>query len=46
MDTLGPGNQRNAVQLPEGDDINEWRAVNMVDFHNELSMLSASPSSW
>lgn len=26
--TLGSGNLRNAVQLPEGEDINEWIAVN------------------
>jgi MOB kinase activator 1 len=39
MNTLGLGNMREAVQLPEGDDINEWFAVNIVDFYNELSML-------
>lgn len=26
--TLGSGNLRNAVQLPEGEDPNEWIAVN------------------
>lgn len=26
--TLGSGNLRNAVQLPEGEDVNEWIAVN------------------
>lgn len=25
---LGSGNLRNAVQLPEGEDVNEWIAVN------------------
>lgn len=26
--TLGSGNLRNAVQLPDGEDLNEWVAVN------------------
>jgi len=30
--TLGSGNLKKAVQLPEGEDINEWLAVNTVDF--------------
>lgn len=25
---MGSGNLRNAVQLPEGEDVNEWIAVN------------------
>lgn len=29
--TLGSGNLRNAVQLPEGEDVNEWIAVNSKD---------------
>jgi MOB kinase activator 1 len=44
METLGLGNMREAVQLPEGEDINEWFAVNVVDFYNELSMLYATVS--
>jgi MOB kinase activator 1 len=32
--TLGSGNLRNAVQLPEGEDVNEWIAVN-----SELAMI-------
>ena len=26
--TLGPGNLRLAVMLPDGEDVNEWIAVN------------------
>jgi len=37
--TLGSGNLRNAVQLPEGEDVNEWIAVNTVDFFNQINML-------
>ena len=29
------GNLRLAVMLPEGEDINEWVAVNTVDFFNQ-----------
>jgi len=37
--TLGSGNMRNAVALPKGEEINEWLAVNTVDFFNEISLL-------
>ncbi|KAG9317526.1 Mob1/phocein [Chiua virens] len=37
--TLGSGNLRLAVQLPEGEDVNEWLAVHAVDFFNHLNML-------
>eukprot|EP00123_Amoebidium_parasiticum_P006306 comp17289_c0_seq1/m.16413 comp17289_c0_seq1/g.16413 ORF comp17289_c0_seq1/g.16413 comp17289_c0_seq1/m.16413 type:complete len:217 (-) comp17289_c0_seq1:673-1323(-) len=37
--TLGSGNLRNAVTLPEGEDLNEWVAVNTVDFFNQINML-------
>jgi len=37
--TLGSGNLRLAVQLPEGEDTNEWLAVHTVDFFNHLNML-------
>lgn len=37
--TLGSGNLRNAVMLPEGEDLNEWVAVNTVDFFNQINML-------
>merc|ERR1711874_780159 len=35
----GSGNLRLAVMLPEGEDINEWVAVNTVDFFNQINML-------
>ena len=28
-----------AVKLPEGEDLNEWLAVNTVDFFNQINML-------
>jgi len=37
--TLGSGNLRLAVKLPEGEDMNEWLAVNTVDFFNQINML-------
>jgi hypothetical protein len=37
--TLGSGNLQLAVKLPEGEDQNEWIAVNTVDFFNQLNML-------
>ena len=36
--TLGSGNLRLAVMLPEGEDINEWVAVNTVDFFNQVNI--------
>lgn len=27
------------VKLPEGEDENEWLAVNMVDFYNQINLL-------
>ena len=33
------GNLRLAVQLPEGEDVDEWIAVNTVDFFNQINML-------
>ena len=33
---------KEAVQLPEGEDLNEWLAVNVADFYNQLSMLYAT----
>ena len=33
------GNLRLAVILPEGEDLNEWVAVNTVDFFNQINML-------
>ncbi|KAG8097419.1 hypothetical protein GUJ93_ZPchr0013g37546 [Zizania palustris] len=37
--TLGSGNLREAVRLPIGEDLNEWLAVNTVDFYNQVSVL-------
>lgn len=37
--TLGSGNLRAAVLLPQGEDLNEWLAVNTVDFFNHVNML-------
>lgn len=31
--TLGSGSLRKAVKLPEGEDLNEWLAVNGMDIH-------------
>jgi MOB kinase activator 1 len=36
MSTLISGNLRLAVMLPEGEDLNEWVAVNTVDFFNQV----------
>ncbi|KAI5674280.1 hypothetical protein M9H77_14644 [Catharanthus roseus] len=37
--TLGSGNLREAVRLPLGEDLNEWLAVNTVDFFNQVNIL-------
>ncbi|VDN84955.1 unnamed protein product [Brugia pahangi] len=37
--TLGSGDLREAVKLPQGEDPNEWIAVNVLDFFNQVSML-------
>ena len=37
--TLGGGSLRKIVKLPEGEDENEWLAVNMVDFYNQINLL-------
>ena len=37
--TLGQGNLREAVKLPDNEDLNEWLASNIVDFFNEVSLL-------
>lgn len=37
--TLGGGNLRLAVVLPEGEDRNEWIAANVVDFNVQVNML-------
>jgi MOB kinase activator 1 len=38
-ETLGSGSLRKAVKLPEGEDVNEWLAVNgtvLFSFHNKI----------
>uniref|UniRef100_A0ACD5WQV3 Uncharacterized protein n=1 Tax=Avena sativa TaxID=4498 RepID=A0ACD5WQV3_AVESA len=37
--TLGSGNLRDAVRLPPGEELNEWLAVNTVDFFNQVNIL-------
>lgn len=37
--TLGSGDMASAVRLPQGEDLNEWLAVNIVDFFNELNLI-------
>jgi hypothetical protein len=44
--TLGSGNLREAVMLPPGEDLNEWLAVNTVDFYNAISMLYGTLSEY
>jgi len=45
-ETLGSGNLRDAVSLPEGEDLNEWIAVNTVDFFNQINMLYGTISDY
>jgi MOB kinase activator 1 len=42
--TLGAGNLRSAVRLPPHETLNEWLAVNVVDFFNQINMLYQSVS--
>ena len=44
--TLGSGNLEMAVELPEGEDLNEWFAVNTIEFYNDSknSYITALPS--
>jgi len=37
--TIGSGDVKTAVKLPEGEDLNEWLAMNCVEFYNEISLL-------
>jgi len=37
--TLGSGNMSLAVELPSGEELNEWLAVNTIEFYNEINML-------
>merc|ERR1711871_1067288 len=40
--TLGGGNLREAVILPPNEDVNEWMAVNTVDFFDQINLLYGS----
>mmetsp|Transcript_49342 Transcript_49342/g.124060 ORF Transcript_49342/g.124060 Transcript_49342/m.124060 type:complete len:217 (-) Transcript_49342:209-859(-) len=40
--TLGSGNLKAAVALPPKEDVNEWLAVNTVDFFNQINLLYGS----
>jgi len=40
--TLGSGDLRQAVKLPDGENLNEWLAVNTVDFFNQINLLYGS----
>lgn len=37
--TLGSGNMDLAVELPRGEELNEWLAVNTIEFYNEISII-------
>ena len=37
--TLGSGNLQQAVLLPEGEDVNEWLAMNSIEFYNQINIL-------
>ncbi|KAJ5066217.1 mob kinase activator-like 1 [Anaeramoeba ignava] len=37
--TLGSGNLRSAVTLPEGENQNEWFAAHIADFFNQINMI-------
>ena len=37
--TLGSGNIEIAVELPSGEDLNEWLAVNTIEFYNDINLL-------
>jgi len=37
--TLGTGNLQESVMLPIGEDINEWLAMQTIEFYNEVNMV-------
>ena len=39
MDTLRIGDMNFAVELPHGENLNEWLAANTVEFFNEISLI-------
>eukprot|EP00032_Breviata_anathema_P000939 JZ551029.1.p1 GENE.JZ551029.1~~JZ551029.1.p1 ORF type:complete len:210 (+),score=65.41 JZ551029.1:96-725(+) len=40
--TLGSGDLRAAVKLPDGEKLNDWLAVHCVDFYNQVNLLFGS----
>ena len=38
-ETIGSAQLKEAVVCPEGEDINEWLAVNTVDFYNQVHLI-------
>lgn len=46
LSTLGSISMKLAVQLPKGENLHEWLAVNTVDFFNEISMLYGTISEY
>ncbi|KAH9365098.1 hypothetical protein HPB48_017047 [Haemaphysalis longicornis] len=41
--TLGSGNPRLAVMVPECEDLNEWMVINTVDSFHQINMLHQRP---
>lgn len=37
--TLGSGDILKAVELPSGEDLNEWLAVHTIEFYNDVSVM-------
>ena len=37
--TLGSGNIDLAVELPKDEDLNEWLAINTIEFYNDINLL-------
>lgn len=42
QNSLSTGDVKEAVRLPEGENINDWLSVNTVDFFNQLNWLFSS----
>lgn len=37
--TLGLGDISVAAKLPKGEDLNEWLAINTIEFYNEINVI-------
>jgi len=44
--TLGSGDLRSAVKCPASEDPNEWLAVNIIDFFNQINVIYGSIASY